>query len=82
MLYDGQHVYINGEALDAGGRDFRLMQQLADTRRLAAPAVARLSDGARALLGEWLAAGWVLPAQDPDHTDEPFDVSGRPGAVR
>jgi 50S ribosomal protein L16 3-hydroxylase len=61
MLYDSQHVFINGEALDAGGRDFRLMQRLADTRALAAAEVARLSPGARALLDEWLAAGWVQP---------------------
>ncbi len=30
MLYDARHVYLNGEAFAAGGRDARLMRQLAD----------------------------------------------------
>ncbi len=59
MLYDDHHVFINGEAFVAGGRDARLMQQLADQRQLPAAAVARLSGPARALLGDWADAGWV-----------------------
>ena len=35
MLYDARHVFINGESFRAGGRDARLMRQLADRRRLA-----------------------------------------------
>jgi len=59
MAYDDAHVFINGEALRAGGRDARLMQQLADARRLTAAEVARLSADARALLDDWAEAGWV-----------------------
>jgi 50S ribosomal protein L16 3-hydroxylase len=59
MLYDPQHVFINGEAFEASGRDARLMRQLADQRQLAAAEVSRLSPPARALLGQWVAAGWA-----------------------
>jgi 50S ribosomal protein L16 3-hydroxylase len=59
MLYDDRHVFINGEAYAAGGRDARLMRQLADARRLAAADRARLSAGAAALLAGWMDAGWV-----------------------
>lgn len=59
MLYDDRHVYINGESFRAGGRDARLMRLLGDTRRLVAKDVARLSPGARGLLGEWAQAGWL-----------------------
>ena len=59
MVYDDRHVFINGEAFVAGGRDARLMRQLADQRSLAAADVARLGQGAHDLLGEWADAGWV-----------------------
>jgi 50S ribosomal protein L16 3-hydroxylase len=59
MAYDDAHVFINGEAFRAGGRDARLMRQLADARRLTAAEVARLSADARALLDDWAEAGWV-----------------------
>jgi len=59
MLYDDRHVYINGEAYAASGRDARLMRQLADSRRLAPADRARLDAGAAALLAEWMQAGWV-----------------------
>ncbi len=62
MAYDDRHVFINGEAFVASGRDARLMRQLADHRRLVAVDVGRLGDDARALLDDWLDAGWVLPA--------------------
>jgi hypothetical protein len=35
------------------------MRRLADRRRLDARELAGLSAGARALLGEWLGAGWL-----------------------
>ena len=60
MVYDDRHVFINGEAFVASGRDARLMRQLADQRSLAAADVARLGQGAHDLLGEWADAGWVL----------------------
>ena len=59
MLYDDHHVFINGEAFRAAGRDARLMMQLADRRQLDGAAVHRLSAPARALLADWVAAGWL-----------------------
>ncbi|MDR1969082.1 MAG: cupin domain-containing protein [Burkholderiaceae bacterium] len=59
MVYDRQHVFINGEGYRASGKDARLMRQLADVRTLPAAAVAALSDGARELLAQWRQAGWL-----------------------
>lgn len=59
MLYDDQHVFINGEALLAGGRDAKLMRRLADERELAAPQLAKLGDDARELVALWAQAGWL-----------------------
>ena len=59
MLHDAQHVYINGEAFEAAGRDARLMRSLADQRGLAATDIARLSPQARELLDQWIACGWA-----------------------
>jgi 50S ribosomal protein L16 3-hydroxylase len=59
MMYDMHHVFINGEAFEAAGRDARLMRELADRRSLPAASVARLSGDARALVAEWLEAGWL-----------------------
>jgi 50S ribosomal protein L16 3-hydroxylase len=59
MMYDGQHIFINGESWRASGRDARLLRQLADARALPAADAAALSVGARALLTEWKQAGWL-----------------------
>ena len=59
MMYDAHHVFVNGESFRAGGRDARLLRQLADRRSLAAADVARLSADARATLDDWAAAGWL-----------------------
>jgi 50S ribosomal protein L16 3-hydroxylase len=59
MMYDARHVYINGESFRAGGRDARLLRQLADRRCLAPADLARLSADARATLHDWAAAGWL-----------------------
>jgi len=59
MVYDARHVYINGESYRAGGRDATLMRRLADRRGLDAADVARLGADARALLEEWVSAGWL-----------------------
>lgn len=61
MLWDQRHVYINGEAFRAAGRDAALMRELADRRALPARQRARLSEGAAALLADWAEAGWVHP---------------------
>ncbi len=58
MLYDDAHVYLNGEAFRAGGRDATLMRAFADARRLEPAALARLSSEARGLLARWVEAGW------------------------
>ena len=68
MMYDDRHVFINGEAFRAGGRDARLMQRLADQRHLAAADVARASTEARALLSDWSEAGWLHPNDDIEET--------------
>ncbi len=59
MLYDEHHVYINGESWRAGGRDARLMQRLADGRRLRPADLQRASDEALELLASWCDAGWA-----------------------
>ena len=65
MLYDERHIFINGEAFRAGGRDARLMRELADRRGLDAERVQRASAEAQALLADWHDAGWLHPAE-PD----------------
>jgi 50S ribosomal protein L16 3-hydroxylase len=68
MLYDDEHVFINGESYRAGGTDATLMRQLADQRRLSAAQWRRASDEARQLLDDWAQAGW-LHAPDPAAED-------------
>ena len=62
MAYDARQVFINGESLRASGRDARLMHMLADQRRLDARTVGAASAAAKALIDEWLANGWLRPA--------------------
>jgi 50S ribosomal protein L16 3-hydroxylase len=64
MLYDDRHVFINGEAFRAAGRDATLMRRLADGRTLPARQVAALSDDARELLDQWAQAGWLHALPD------------------
>jgi 50S ribosomal protein L16 3-hydroxylase len=64
MLHDRRHVFINGEAWRAGGRDAVLMRRLADRRRLDARELAAASDGARELLMSWCEAGWAHAARE------------------
>lgn len=59
MLYDADHVFINGESFAAGGRDAQLMRWLADARSLDSADVRRLSAAARALVMDWCEAGWI-----------------------
>lgn len=61
MLYDADHVFINGESFNASGKDAQLMQTLANVRGLSAAEVKRLSAGARALMEDWCAVGWLHP---------------------
>ena len=59
MMYDEDHVFINGESYRAGGRDAVLMHRLADERLLPGRDHARASSAARELLLEWRTAGWL-----------------------
>ncbi|TAH12451.1 MAG: cupin domain-containing protein [Curvibacter sp.] len=61
MLFDADHVFINGESFNAGGKDAQLMRNLANARALSAAEVRRLSAGARALMEDWCAVGWLHP---------------------
>lgn len=62
MMYDDRHVFINGEAFRAGGRDARLMARLANHRCLSGAELARLSPDAHSLVSDWWQAGWLQSA--------------------
>lgn len=66
MLYDAQHVFINGESFRAGGRDAKLMRRLADRRSLSAAEQGQLSGEARELLQGWAEDGWLNPGAVPN----------------
>ena len=59
MMYDANHIFINGEAFEAAGRDAQIMRRLADDRALGPAEITRLGTDARALLDEWIASGWA-----------------------
>ncbi len=61
MMYDSDHVFINGESYRAKGADANLMRLLADRRSLAARELRKASASAIALLGDWHDAGWLQP---------------------
>ena len=59
MMYDDHHVFINGEAYRASGRDAQVMRLLADARCLEKAEFDRVSPDARTLLQDWVDAGWL-----------------------
>lgn len=59
MLYDAAHVFINGEAAPLRGHTAALLRSLADRRELELRDFEPLSRQTRALLQEWLRAGWL-----------------------
>ena len=59
MLYDDHHVFINGESLQARGKDAKLLRDLANHRCLSAAQVGRASPDLQAALSEWFVAGWL-----------------------
>jgi 50S ribosomal protein L16 3-hydroxylase len=70
MLYDDDHLFINGESYRADGQDAALMRQLADHRRLQPAQLRRASDDAKHLLNDWAQAGW-LHAMSDEQEDAP-----------
>jgi 50S ribosomal protein L16 3-hydroxylase len=67
MLYDANHVFLNGESYRAKGADAALMRRLADERVLPKHVLLRASKDALALLQDWQAAGWIHAVQElPD----------------
>ena len=63
MLYDAQHIFLNGESFLATGREAQLMRHLADGRSLPASDKKRLSAPARELVADWCEAGWMYVEQ-------------------
>jgi 50S ribosomal protein L16 3-hydroxylase len=61
MMYDERHVFINGESFRVGGKDARLLRQLADKRWLSAASCANLSEDAKQAVLDWLSADWLKP---------------------
>ena len=59
MMYDAHHVFINGEAFRAGGRDATVLRRLADRHVLLAADLAKLSQQALSLLDDWARSGWL-----------------------
>ena len=59
MLYDSDHIFINGESYRAKGADARLMRRLADQRQLTMAELRKAGAAAIALLGDWHEAGWL-----------------------
>lgn len=60
MVYDAQHVFINGESYRAKGADASLMRRLADQRGLTAADLRRAGPAALDLLADWHEAGWLV----------------------
>ncbi len=59
MMYDSEHVFINGESYRARGADAGIMQRLADQRGLSGRELRKAGRSAMALLGDWHDAGWL-----------------------
>jgi len=59
MMFDAQHLFVNGESFTISGRDAVAMRQLANERALTANAVQKLSTQARRWVSLWLVDGWV-----------------------
>jgi 50S ribosomal protein L16 3-hydroxylase len=59
MLFDGQHIFINGESFTTSGTDAVMLRVLANERCLSSEEVAQLSAQALEWLVSWAAAGWL-----------------------
>lgn len=65
MMYDSDHIFINGESYRAKGADASLMRRLADQRSLAPRELRKAGAAAMALLGDWHDAGWLRQEPPP-----------------
>ncbi len=59
MMFDQQHIFINGESYNAAGRDAVLMRQLANQRVLESVDFKKISKPAAELVSSWAQAGWL-----------------------
>jgi 50S ribosomal protein L16 3-hydroxylase len=59
MMFDDEHIFINGESFVAAGRDADLMRTLANQRNLTAQEAQKLSKQAQKLLAAWAVSGWL-----------------------
>lgn len=59
MMYDTQHVFINGESFKVGGRDARVLRILADDRSISGSQFKTLSTDAQNALCDWASEGWL-----------------------
>ena len=66
MMYDDEHIYLNGDSFRASGRDRRLMRKLADQRSLSTADVSLLSAGAVDTVHDWIESGWMHPDSSND----------------
>ena len=62
MMYDANHIFINGESHLAAGADAELMQRLANQRMLSVADLSKASEDAIQLLNEWHEEGWLQMA--------------------
>ena len=79
MLYDGRHVFINGESFRAAGRDATLIRRLADHHALSVAEVSALSPSARELLDGWRRSGWLVQCETESESE---DRPARPDPAR
>ena len=63
MMYDADHIFVNGESYRAKGADARLMRRLADQRGLSPAELVKASNGVLQLLSDWRADGWLITEQ-------------------
>lgn len=61
MMFDDEHIFINGESFLAAGRDAVLMRTLANRRNLTVQEAQKLSKQAQKLLAGWAVSGWLHP---------------------
>jgi 50S ribosomal protein L16 3-hydroxylase len=59
MMYDAQHIFMNGESYRAKGADAKLMRILADQRELPEKVLRNASQDVMGLLADWQSAGWI-----------------------